>query len=87
MNTASPGWAALDDTVLQLLADGQQHDRRELLQRLAVIDDRHIFVSLADHVRAGRLVEIHGADATSYRITGAGLTHLRQSPSTLAKAA
>ena len=71
------GWADLDDTVLRLLGDGEQHDGREVQRRLSGIDARHVRVSLALHVKAGRLVEMHGAVATSYRITRAGLTHLQ----------
>jgi len=79
-------WTEFDAMVLRLLSDRQAHDRRDIRRTLARIDRRHVLISLALHVEAGRLVEIRDAVRTSYRITGAGLTHLQQPPS-FAKAA
>lgn len=86
MRDTSDPWADLDHAVLHLLADGEQHDRREILRHLADIDARHVRVSLAEHVKAGRLVETRDAIATSYKITDSGLAHLQQA-TTLTKAA
>lgn len=70
-------WDDLDHEILGFFVDSPR-SRSDLLRHFADVGSRHISISIASHVSAGRLSTVRNAVRTSWRITPAGLAHLRQ---------